>query len=120
MSHSKILLGDVRSRLQDVTSASVRTCVTSPPYYGLRDYGNDGQIGLEASVDAYVAELVGVCRDVRRVLTDDGTLWLNLGDSYSGTGNKGGGSEKQNSNARGVRSPGRWVDSPVRHHLGEA
>jgi DNA modification methylase len=62
---------------------SVQTCVTSPPYFGLRDYGNDGQIGLESTPDAYVAELVAVFREVRRVLKDDGTLWLNLGDSYA-------------------------------------
>ncbi len=62
---------------------SVHCCVTSPPYYGLRDYGHDGQIGLEPTPDAYVAKMVDVFREVRRVLRDDGTLWLNLGDSYS-------------------------------------
>ena len=60
-----------------------QTCVTSPPYWGLRDYGADGQIGLEDSPDAFVARLVEVFREVRRVLRDDGTLWLNLGDSYA-------------------------------------
>jgi len=59
--------------------------VTSPPYFGLRDYGCDGQIGLESTPDAYVAELVAVFREVRRVLREDGTLWLNLGDSYAGS-----------------------------------
>lgn len=63
--------------------------VTSPPYFGLRDYGHDGQIGLEASPDAFVAKLVEVFREVRRVLRDDGTVWLNLGDSYSGAGPSG-------------------------------
>src|SRR4051812_25902792 len=62
---------------------SVHCCVTSPPYFGLRDYGHAGQIGLEATPDAFVAEMVAVFREVRRVLRDDGTLWLNLGDSYS-------------------------------------
>jgi len=62
---------------------SVHCCVTSPPYFGLRDYGHAGQIGLEATPDAFVAEMVAVFRDVRRVLRDDGTLWLNLGDSYA-------------------------------------
>jgi DNA modification methylase len=60
-----------------------QTCVTSPPYWGLRDYGADGQIGLEDSPDAFVERLVEVFREVRRVLRDDGTLWLNLGDSYA-------------------------------------
>jgi DNA modification methylase len=64
-----------------------QTCVTSPPYWGLRDYGADGQIGLEDSPDAYVERIVEVFRSVRRVLRDDGTLWLNLGDSYTPTGN---------------------------------
>jgi site-specific DNA-methyltransferase (adenine-specific) len=69
---------------------SVHTCVTSPPYFGLRDYGMAGQIGLEDTPDAFVARLVDVFREVRRVLRDDGTLWLNLGDSYSSSppGNK--------------------------------
>jgi DNA modification methylase len=78
-----ILVGDVRQRLADVPSESVRTCVTSPPYFGLRDYGVEGQIGLEQTPDEYVAELVAVFREVRRTLTDNGTLWLNLGDSYA-------------------------------------
>jgi DNA modification methylase len=60
----------------------VQTCVTSPPYWGLRDYGHAGQIGIEATPEAYVAALVDVFRAVRRVLRDDGTIWVNLGDSY--------------------------------------
>lgn len=69
---------------------SVQTCVTSPPYFGLRDYGTDGQIGLEPTPDEYVAQLVQVFRSVRRVLRDDGTVWLNLGDSYSNAGTRQG------------------------------
>jgi DNA modification methylase len=65
---------------------SVQTCVTSPPYFGLRDYGHPGQIGLEQTPDAYVAAMVEVFRCVRDVLADDGTLWLNIGDSYASTG----------------------------------
>lgn len=80
---STILVGDVRAMLATLPERSVQTCVTSPPYYGLRDYGVDGQIGLEPTPDAYVAALVDVFRAVRRVLRDDGTLWLNLGDSYA-------------------------------------
>lgn len=70
------------------------TCVTSPPYFGLRDYGHAGQIGLEDGLEEYVDQLVQVFREVWRVLRDDGTLWLNLGDSYAGAG-LGGGTQKQ-------------------------
>lgn len=66
-----------------MADASVHCCVTSPPYWGLRDYGHDGQIGLESTPEQYVARMVEVFREVRRVLRDDGTLWLNLGDSYN-------------------------------------
>ena len=84
MPTARVLVGDVRQRLAELPDCSVQTCVTSPPYWGLRDYGHDGQIGLEQTPDEYVAELVEVFREVRRVLADDGTLWLNLGDSYNG------------------------------------
>lgn len=77
--------------LKSLPSASVHSCVTSPPYFGLRDYGADAQIGLERTPDAFVAELVSVFREVRRLLRDDGTLWLNLGDSYCNTDKWGGG-----------------------------
>ena len=80
---TRILVGDCRLTLPTLPERSVRCCVTSPPYWGLRDYGHGEQIGLEQTPDAYVAELVAVFREVRRVLTDDGTLWLNLGDSYA-------------------------------------
>jgi DNA modification methylase len=66
-----------------MADASVHCCVTSPPYWGLRDYGHDGQIGMEATPEEYVARMVEVFREVRRVLRNDGTLWLNLGDSYN-------------------------------------
>jgi len=68
---------------------SVQTCVTSPPYWGLRDYGNADQLGLEATPEEYVARMVEVFREVRRVLREDGTLWLNLGDSYASSGRDG-------------------------------
>lgn len=77
-----ILTGDALTVLKSLDRASVRCIVTSPPYYGLRDYGHKGQIGLEASPDEYAARLVEVFREARRVLTRDGTMWLNLGDSY--------------------------------------
>ena len=79
----QILLGDVREQLAEIPAGSVQTCVTSPPYWGLRDYGTAGQLGLEATPDEYVANMVAVFREVRRVLRDDGTLWLNLGDCYT-------------------------------------
>lgn len=84
-----ILVGDVRKRLSELPANSVQCVVTSPPYWGLRDYGNDGQIGMEHTPDEYVSQMVQVFREVWRVLADDGTLWLNLGDSYVGTGSKG-------------------------------
>jgi DNA modification methylase len=78
----QIITGDCRAALDALDPRSVDTCVTSPPYFGLRDYGHAGQIGLESTPEAYVGELVAAFREVRRVLRDDGTLWLNLGDSY--------------------------------------
>jgi DNA modification methylase len=86
MPAAEILIGDVRTRLADIPDNSIQTCITSPPYWGLRDYGHDGQIGLEQTPDEYVTEMVAVFREVRRVLKDDGVLWLNLGDSYAGSG----------------------------------
>lgn len=81
-----ILIGDCRDTLQMLESGSVQCVVTSPPYFGLRDYGVDGQLGLEPTPDEFVAAMVEVFREVRRVLRDDGTLWLNLGDSYNNAG----------------------------------
>ncbi len=82
----EIKLGDCLQSLKGMPDQSVNCCVTSPPYFGLRDYGVDGQLGLEPTPDEFVATLVEVFREVRRVLRDDGTLWLNLGDSYASTG----------------------------------
>lgn len=82
----RVLQGDCRETLKGLADASVNCCVTSPPYWGLRDYGHAGQIGQEKSPEEFVAALVSVFREVRRVLKDDGTLWLNLGDSYAGSG----------------------------------
>lgn len=83
MTNLEILQGDALERLKELPNDSVHCCVTSPPYYGLRDYGVIGQIGLEKTPEEYVAKLVEVFQEVRRVLRKDGTLWLNLGDSYS-------------------------------------
>ena len=79
-------VGDVRDCLREVPDGAAHCCVTSPPYWGLRDYGVDWQLGLEPTPEAYVANMVEVFRAVWRVLRDDGTLWLNLGDSYARAG----------------------------------
>lgn len=100
----QIHLGDVRDTLRQLPAASVQCCVTSPPYWGLRDYGVEGQLGLEPTPDAYVANMVAVFREVRRVLRDDGTLWLNLGDSYAGNASSGG--ANQNDGGPAVRVSG--------------
>ena len=77
-----ILVGDCIEQMRTLPDRSVHTCVTSPPYFGLRDYGVDGQIGRESSPEAFVLRLVEVFREVKRVLRDDGTFWLNIGDTY--------------------------------------
>lgn len=78
-----ILQGDCIEKLRELPDESVQTCITSPPYWGLRDYGVEGQLGLESTPEEYVQNLVEVFQEVKRVLRDDGTLWLNLGDSYA-------------------------------------
>lgn len=83
-------VGDVREVLRRLPAESVHCCVTSPPYWGLRDYGVDGQLGLEKTPEEFVANMVEVFREVRRVLRDDGTCWVNLGDSYANDGKWGG------------------------------
>ena len=80
---TKIMNGDCIKMMQTLPDKSVNCCVTSPPYFGLRDYGHEGQIGLEETPDAFVKKIVEVFREVKRVLKDDGTLWLNIGDSYA-------------------------------------
>lgn len=81
-----IIIGDAKTELQKLPDQSVNCCVTSPPYFGLRDYGHPGQIGLEETPEQFIKILLEVFREVSRVLRDDGTLWLNLGDSYAGNG----------------------------------
>jgi len=81
----RVITGDCATVLPTLPAESVQCCVTSPPYFGLRDYGHEGQIGLEETPEAFVSRLVSVFREVRRVLANDGTLWLNLGDSYAGS-----------------------------------
>lgn len=81
--------GDALEMLSELDDQSVQCCVTSPPYYGLRDYGVEGQMGLEASPRIYIENMVAVFEEVRRVLRDDGTCWINIGDSYAGGGRGG-------------------------------
>lgn len=83
---NKTLCGDALEQLKTLADESVNMCVTSPPYYGLRDYGESRQIGIEQTPDEYVERLVKVFDEVKRVLAKDGTLWLNIGDSYAGSG----------------------------------
>ena len=83
---NQILQGNSLEILQTLPDNSINTCITSPPYFGLRDYGVDGQIGLEGDVEEFVQSLVNLFKEVKRVLKDDGTVWLNLGDTYWGGG----------------------------------
>ena len=106
--------GDCRASMANLPAESCQTCITSPPYWGLRDYGHEGQIGLETTPDKYVAKLIELFREVKRVLREDGTLWLNLGDSYNAhigqrkTTDYAG--PRQRSNAGSVGAPSRHVD----------
>ena len=105
-----IISSDAIQGLESIESASVDTCITSPPYYWLRDYGIDGQIGLEQTPEEYIDKLVQVFREVRRTLKNDGTLWIIIGDSYAGSNKGVAGSKKQASNkgsdsVRGKRTP---------------
>jgi len=92
-----ILYGDATQEIKSLPDESVQTCVTSPPYWGLRDYGVDGQLGLEKTPEEYVSKMVEVFREVKRVIKADGTLWLNLGDSYAGS-------------MKGANGDGTWQD----------
>jgi DNA modification methylase len=99
-----ILTGDCIAQMKTLEEKTVQTCVTSPPYFGLRDYGHDGQIGLEPTPEDFVAAMVAVFREVRRVLRDDGTLWLNLGDTYAA--NRGGTTPPAQTVAGGINGKG--------------
>jgi DNA modification methylase len=109
----RILIGDCREQLRTLPDASAHCCVTSPPYFGLRDYGVDGQMGLEPTPDEFVAGMVEVFREVRRVLRDDGTLWLNIGDSYSsgGRGSYDADDKEANGTSRPPRKRGSQLDA---------
>ena len=104
MSENIIINRDCLLALRELPDESVNCCVTSPPYYALRDYGMDAQIGREDSPEEYIRRLVLVFQEVRRVLTHDGTLWLNIADTYCGTGNKGGYLDPKNPKGRNGQS----------------
>lgn len=82
----QIISGDVRDKLRDIPDNTFHTCITSPPYWGMRDYGHENQIGAEDTLPEYVTNLVSCFRDVRRVLREDGTFWLNIGNTYTSGG----------------------------------
>lgn len=101
-----IICGDALEKLKTLPSGSCRCCVTSPPYFHLRDYNVEGQIGMEPTLQEYIAKLVTVFQEVKRVLSDDGTLWVNIADSYGQNfrwGDKGNASQKQRSNKGTIR-----------------
>jgi len=100
----RILTGDCREVLRTLPDQSVHCVVTSPPYFGLRDYGVDGQMGLEPTPSEFVAGMVDVFREVRRVLRDDGTLWLNIGDTYQNAKGQSGGFDPKQPARRHLRS----------------
>jgi len=107
---NKIIFGDCRDTMRRWASEGVKAqmCVTSPPYFGLRDYGHEGQIGLEQTPEQYISAMVEVFQCVRDVLADDGTLWLNIGDSYANDGKWGGSSGGKHAKAlHGNTSVGR-------------
>ena len=123
MSRATLLDGNVLDVLPILPDGSVRCCVTSPPYWGLRDYGVEGQLGLERTPEEYVERMVAVFREVRRVLADDGTLWLNLGDSYAGSwgsqGRQGNGGQMAGRAVVGARSLShQQIQASQRHQSG--
>lgn len=112
---TRILEGDCRQLLAELPAEYFHTVVTSPPYWGLRDYDEDGQIGLEQTPEEYLCELVGVFDQVRRLLRPDGTVWLNMGDSYAGSGKGGAGSfmlERGDSSWKGKATLKGWAAPP--------
>jgi len=110
----RVLVGDAPVRLAELDDDSIDCCVTSPPYWGLRDYGHDGQIGLESSINDYIEKLVIVFGEVKRVLKPHGSLWLNIGDSYAGSGGPGSQYDRKAANSykgefKKYRNPNRRV-----------
>ncbi len=123
---SAIICADAAAGLKTLPSESVRMCATSPPYYGLRDYGEDGQIGTEQTPQEYIARLMEVFAEVHRVLKPDGTLWVNISDSYAGSGKGIGLTEEENEKDRPIygknndvfRMPKRWESIKPKDMIG--
>lgn len=97
---AQILVEDVKTALHKIPTGSIQTCITSPPYWGLRTYGSVGEIGQENTPEEYVDSIVEVFKKVKQVLKPDGTVWLNLGDTYVGTGHKGNTKDPKNPEGR--------------------
>lgn len=121
LSKFTILAGDCLELLKSIDEKTINCCVTSPPYYGLRDYGVDGQIGLEKDPQEYINKLVAVFKEVKRVLRDDGVLWINIGDTYAGSGkgiwnNKEAQKESYIPDPQGAQSkiPKTWVEHGIK------
>jgi len=112
-----LLIGDCRDMLATLTEQSVQTCITSPPYWGLRDYGVDGQIGLEETPDDFLAGMVDVFAAVWRVLRDDGTCWVNMGDSYAASTKRTGRNDAGNDFRPGRAAAGKATKHIVRSGL---
>jgi DNA modification methylase len=113
METNKIYTGDARAILETFPCDSIDCCITSPPYFGLRDYNVDGQIGLEDTPETYVERLMGVFNQVHRVLKPAGTFWLNIGDSYAGSGRGKGDINKKGIQAK-VSFTGDKFDKPYK------
>jgi len=114
---ANIYTGDAISKLKELPDQSIQTVITSPPYFGLRDYGVDEQIGMEATPGAYVNNLVAIFRHVWQKLRDDGTVWLNLGDSYAGGGNATGHKETTKNLGRTTDQYGATQRTPIPNGL---
>ena len=108
---NRVQFGDCLETLRRMPDGIAQTCVTSPPYFGLRDYGHAGQIGLEETPEQFIAKLVEVFREVRRVLRDDGTAWVNMGDSYARNGGEQGGGNRELLHLSGLQT--RMLKVPV-------
>ena len=104
----QIILGDVRSKLLDIPDETFHTCITSPPYWGMRDYGHEGQIGAEDDLQDYVKGLVSCFREVRRVLRSDGTFWLNIANTYTSGGRAWRDSDAKNKGRAMSYRPDSW------------
>lgn len=98
----RIIIGDALANLKKIPDETCRCCITSPPYWGLRDYGVPNQIGAEDTLEEYLVNLVNIFREIKRILTKDGTLWLNIGDTYTSGNRKWRANDKKN-NSRGMR-----------------